>query len=138
MRVRSNRIESAPPLMIIPMIDVIFFLLVFFMFSTLHTTARESLPVRLPQAQAAQRQSERALNVTLQADGSALIEDRSVRVEKIAEAVRPLVRDREDLPVILRADRAAEHGRVVAVMDELKIAGVKKLSIAAQNGGARS
>jgi biopolymer transport protein ExbD len=36
------------------------------------------------------------------------------------------------LAIVLRADQSAEHGRVVAIMDELKLAGVQKLAIATQ------
>lgn len=136
MKVRSNRIESTPELMIIPMIDIIFFLLVFFMCSTLQMVHQKSLPVQLPEASAARQDINKSLAVTLQADGRIGVGEEVVPLEQVERAVKVLLMEKEELPVILRADKTAEHGKVIAVMDALKSAGVQKLSIAAegQNG----
>lgn len=53
MKLRSLRTQRQPRLMIIPMIDIIFFLLVFFMMSTLYMVEQRTIPVNLPQAAAA-------------------------------------------------------------------------------------
>lgn len=50
MRLCSTRIEKSPQIMIIPMIDIIFFLLVFFMLSTLYMTDQQTIKINLPQA----------------------------------------------------------------------------------------
>ena len=55
MKLREWRVSRQPRLMIIPMIDIIFFLLVFFMLSTLYMVEQKTLPVQLPAAQAAGR-----------------------------------------------------------------------------------
>lgn len=131
MKVRGNRIESTPELMIVPMIDIIFFLLVFFMCSTFQMLQRESLPIQLPEASAARQESGSPLTVTLQADGRIGVGEEIVPLERVGQAVKVLLEEKAALPVILRADKTAEHGKVIAVMDALKSAGVQKLSIAA-------
>lgn len=136
MKVRGNRIETAPKLMIIPMIDVIFFLLVFFMFSSLQMVQQKSLPMQLPQSAAAQSAPLKPLAVTLRADGQISVEADVVALPELSGAVRPFLVKEQERPVILRADQEAEHGKVVAVMDALKSAGVHKLSIAAKGKGA--
>lgn len=134
MKVRSNRIESMPELMIIPMIDIIFFLLVFFMTSSLQMVHQKALPVQLPAASAARQEISKPLAVTLQADGRIGVGMEIVPIEQVGQAVKALLIEK-DTPVILRADKTAEHGKVIAVMDALKNAGVQKLSIAAEGQG---
>lgn len=131
MRVRNNRITTSPKLMIIPMIDVIFFLLVFFMFSTLQMVYQKTLPVNLPCAAHAQQETPKPIAVCILADGSVSIGDKNVAVTELRAKVGALV-DRADTPVILRADTKTEHGKVIAVMDELKAAGVRRLAVATQ------
>ena len=67
MNFSNHRLKKKPEFMIIPMIDIIFFLLVFFMMNSLQTVAQKALAVQLPQAQSAtapaQLPSSRTLNV---------------------------------------------------------------------------
>ena len=68
MKVRSARIEPSPKLMIIPMIDIIFFLLVFFMMSTLNMIHQKALPVDLPKAITVNQMERKTTSITLLAD----------------------------------------------------------------------
>lgn len=132
MKVRSHRIETMPKLMIIPMIDVIFFLLVFFMYSSLQGAQQSHLPVQLPQAARAQTQAmEKPLAITLQASGQIGLENETVSLAELREQVRARLARGDAPAAVLRADQAAPHGKVVALMDALKSAGVRRLSIAA-------
>ena len=132
MKARSARITSEPKLMIIPLIDIMFFLLVFFIFSTLQMVEQKSLPVQLPQAAAAHQEEVVPISVTLDKDGKILLENEPITIEELGGQLYVKLADRPDVPVILRADRSVEHGHVVEVMDELKAIGVTKLSIAAE------
>ena len=55
MRLKDRRAFSKPEVMIIPMIDIMFFLLVFFMLSTMYMVEQKTIPVNLPQATSAVR-----------------------------------------------------------------------------------
>ena len=123
MNIRSNRVARPPRLMIIPMIDIIFFLMVFFLFST--------MPVNLPVASSSHQEAPKPVSITLMKDGTISIGDTVVGIEEIKPRVEQLA-DKADTPVILRADENVEHGKVIKVMDEIKSAGVTKLSIATQ------
>lgn len=124
MNIRSNRVARPPRLMIIPMIDIIFFLMVFFLFSTLQMVYQKSMPVNLPVASSSHQEAPKPVAITLMKDGTISIGDTVVSIEEI--------KPRADTPVILRADENVEHGKVIKVMDEIKSAGVTKLSIATQ------
>lgn len=131
MNIRSNRVARPPRLMIIPMIDIIFFLMVFFLFSTLQMVYQKSMPVNLPVASSSHQEAPKPVAITLMKDGTISIGDTVVGIEEIKPRVKQLA-DKADTPVILRADENVEHGKVIKVMDEIKSAGVTKLSIATQ------
>lgn len=131
MNIRSNRVARPPRLMIIPMIDIIFFLMVFFLFSTLQMVYQKSMPVNLPVASSSYKEAPKPVAITLMKDGTISIGDTVVDIEEIKPRVEQLA-DKADTPVILRADENVEHGKVIKVMDEIKSAGVTKLSIATQ------
>ena len=131
MNIRSNRVARPPRLMIIPMIDIIFFLMVFFLFSTLQMVYQKSMPVNLPVASSSHQEAPKPVAITLMKDGTISIGDTVVSIEEIKPRVEQLA-DKADTPVILRADENVEHGKVIKVMDEIKRAGVTKLSIATQ------
>ena len=131
MNIRSNRVARPPRLMIIPMIDIIFFLMVFFLFSTLQMVYQKSMPVNLPVASSSHQEAPKPVAIPLMKDGAISIGDTVVSIEEIKPQVEQLA-DKADTPVILRADENIEHGKVIKVMDEIKSAGVTKLSIATQ------
>lgn len=131
MNIRSNRVARPPRLMIIPMIDIIFFLMVFFLFSTLQMVYQKSMSVNLPVASSSHQEAPKPVAITLMKDGTISIGDTVVGIEEIKPRVEQLA-DKADTSVILRADENVEHGKVIKVMDEIKSAGVTKLSIATQ------
>ena len=132
MGLREWRVACQPRLMIIPMIDIVFFLLVFFMLSTLHMVEQKTLPVQLPAAQVSQGDSKKQIAVTVTVNGQIYIEDEIVPVELLKERVKAELSRQQDAFFVLRADRNVEYGRVVAVMDALKAVGVQRLSVATE------
>ena len=70
MRLRDRKAFARPEVMIIPMIDIMFFLLVFFMMSTLYMVNIKTVDVNMPKAQTAETQMNVNYLVTLKADGS--------------------------------------------------------------------
>ncbi len=135
MKVRSARIESSPKLMIIPMIDIIFFLLVFFMMSTLNMVHQKALSVDLPKAMTANQMENKTTSITLLADGMIQIDETIVSKAEMKNSVMQKLQENNEMAVVLRADKLTEHGKVIEVMDTLKEVGVKKLAIAAEKKG---
>ena len=135
MKTRSARIESSPKLMIIPMIDIIFFLLVFFMMSMTNMVYQKALAVDLPPAMTAKHMEKKTTAITLLANGMIQVDESIVSKEELKNSVKQKLKDNQELAVVLRADKVAEHGKVIEVMDALKAAGVKTLAIAAERKG---
>jgi biopolymer transport protein ExbD len=115
---------------IIPMIDVIFFLLVFFMVSTLSMTINRGLPVNLPTAATSQKDLRENFNLTLTQDGEMFLNKEPIALQDLGARVRAALAGEPELMVILNADGEVRHHAVVEVMDELRVAGVARLAIA--------
>ena len=84
MKLRNVRNRKTPPLMIIPMIDIMFFLLVFFMLSTMYMIDLKTIPVKLPQAKNAAMDTTTTFAVTMKADGSIYLGDAQTDAEALA------------------------------------------------------
>lgn len=122
------KMKKKPVFMIIPMIDIIFFLLVFFMMNSLQTVAQKALAVQLPQAQSASAPVQMPLIVTVDKAGH-------ITLDEASALMKQHMADNANAAVILQADKDTAHGQVVAVMDMLKSASVKRLAIAAKQKG---
>jgi biopolymer transport protein ExbD len=126
--------ESETPFQInlVPMIDVIFSILAFFIVSTLYLTRSEGLPVNLPTASTAQTLRTAQINVTISANSAIALNRQPIALEELEEAVGSIVEQNPGSLVVIYADARVAHGRVVSVMDRLnQIKGVK-LAIAAE------
>jgi biopolymer transport protein ExbD len=115
---------------IVPMIDVIFFLLVFFMVSTLSMTINRGLPVNLPTAATSQKDLRENLNLTLTQAGEIFLNKEPIALQDLGPRVKVALASEPELMVIINADGDVRHHAVVEVMDELRLVGVARLAIA--------
>jgi biopolymer transport protein ExbD len=127
-----RRVPEKARIEIIPMIDIIFFLLVFFMLSTLSMTINQGLPVNLPKAASTQKDLRETFNVTVTKDGEIFLNKEPVTLQDIATKVKAGLEKDPELLTIITADDHTFHGAIVDVMDEMRLAGVSRLAIAVQ------
>ncbi|MBP2630395.1 MAG: exbD 5 [Firmicutes bacterium] len=132
MKLRNLRTNRSPKLMIIPMIDIIFFLLVFFMMSTLYMIEQHIIPINLPYAASEKVQTESSISATVLPSGKILFENEEVALAEFGQRAKIELSKNKDIVFVLRADQQAEYGKVVAALDELKLAGVSKIAIATE------
>ena len=126
--------EPEPPsqINIVPMIDVIFAILTFFIMSTLYLSRSEGLPVNLPGATTSQSQPQTQAVVTIDRSGNLALNRQPLDLEALEAQIRAIALKGQQPLVVVNADQAVTHGRVVAVMDRLrKIEGVR-MAIATQ------
>ena len=118
---------------IVPMIDVIFAILTFFIMSTLSLTKSEGLPVNLPKAGTAkQQQVPTKITGTLDQQGQVSLNRKATTIDALTQQVRTLVGTNPEALVIINADEKVGHGQVVAVMDRVRQVKGAKLAIATQ------
>ena len=121
-----DELDDAPQINIVPMIDVIFAILTFFIMSSLFLTRSEGLPVNLPRAETAQSQQQSKMTVTIDNDGNVFLDRQPIIVEELAEQVKASMANQPESLVVINADEKVEHGQVIAVMDQLRsVEGVK-------------
>lgn len=119
---------------IIPMIDVIFFLLVFFMISTLSMTINRGLPVNLPTAATAQQEMREHVLLTVMPDGTMFLNKQPVTLQNMGQRVKAALASDPQTTVVVNADGQVLHSTVVDILDELRLAGVSGLAIAVKAG----
>jgi biopolymer transport protein ExbD len=125
--------DIPPQINIVPMIDVIFAILTFFIMSTLFLTRQEGLPVNLPRAATAQQaQVPTRITVTVEQSGQVSLNKKPTTVDALTEQIRKIMGTNPESVVIINADTKVEHGNIVAVMDQVRQVKGAKLAIATQ------
>ena len=115
---------------ITPLIDIVFLLLIFFMVSTTFVESA-GISVALPSAQSAPVEKDaEPLTIAIKEDGSLFLKDQPVALEQLEATWRKQLVAGAPTTLVVRADKAANHGTVVTVMDTARAAGVQKLAVA--------
>jgi len=123
---RRGRIE------IIPMIDVMFFLLATFMLSSLSMQNLDSLQVNLPQGEAEKLNAKTPVTLTLTSDSKIFVNRTPVTLETLGDTLKPLLRNSEQ-KVVVSADSDAPQGIVVQAMLRARSAGAQHFLIAVKH-----
>ncbi len=124
--------DRPPQINIVPMIDVIFAILVYFMVSSLFLTRSEGLPVNLPQATTAKLQKTQQITVSLDAKGTLTVDNQTIQLAQLKTTVKNLMETKPTTLVIIRADKVVPHGEVVNVLDQLRQIPQVKIAISAK------
>jgi len=134
MQFRRRRELKRTKIEIIPMIDTMFFLLVFFMLSSLSLTRLDALPVNLPRATTSPSLPAADLTLTIDGAGKMYVNRLPVTQETLPRVLReqaggPGV-DLSTATVTVNADRRVPHGEVVAGIDAARTIGISRFAIA--------
>lgn len=115
---------------IVPMIDVIFAILTFFIISTLFLNRSEGLSVNLPKANTAKPQISTKVTVSIKPDGDLALNRKPIELSALEGRLKTMVADDQKVVVIINADEQVGHGTVVTVMDRVRQIEGAKLAIA--------
>jgi len=130
MKVRARRQPEEAEIIIIPMIDTMMFLLMFFIVASLAMVVQYGLPVKLPRASTGASDSAQKLTLTLTRDGVLYLNTKRIAIDSETAELQAL-HVTENTAVTLNADASVTHGAVVTVMDNARKAGVQTFGIAA-------
>src|ERR1700752_4419782 len=122
------RKRRAPSIIIVSLVDILTILLIFFVVSTTFKRDQPEVQINLPESKTATNvpaELEHAI-VTVDADNEIKLDGKVVSVDELEGAVRDLPPTRKS-SLALQADRKAEYGTIIKVLDALKLAGVKNL-----------
>ena len=138
MRVIDSEAEEPLMINVLPMIDVIFAILAFFIISTLFLTRAEGFSVDLPEAETAESQQEAQITVTIEQNGDISIDKEPVALADLSETVQEQMGERTEALVTVQADETIDYGQVVAVMDKLRRVEGASLGMATQQPAQES
>ena len=124
MKLRRARSSRRGRIEIIPMIDVMFFLLATFMLASLTMQNLHSLPVDLPQGRAEALQPKQPVTLAISRDGRIQLNETEVTLDTLAAALKPLISGPES-DVVVAADNQAPNGLVVQAMLRARQAGAE-------------
>ena len=133
MRIRDHRADDEPDINLVPLIDVILILIIFFVVTTTFDS-RSMLRLELPRATGEPAtDSAAALSVLVNADGRYFIDEREVLrddIESLKAMLAEVAGDDRDRPVLLRADARTPHQAVVTAYDALGQLGFRRVMVA--------
>ena len=132
MKVRARRQPEEAEIIIIPMIDTMMFLLMFFIVASLALAVQNGLPVTLPKASTGERHSAQNVTLTLGPTGDLHLNTRLIVISDETAQLKALNISSGTL-VIINADANVRHGVVTTVMDNARKAGVERFAIATQS-----
>lgn len=114
-----------------PMLDIVFIMLIFFIVTT-SFVKEAGIDVNKPEASQAQAKPSANIFIAIRANGEVWMDKRMVDVERVGANIERLLAEQPTDIVVIQADKEAKHGTVVKVMDQIKEAGIDKISIAAE------
>lgn len=117
-----------------PMLDMTFILLIFFIVTT-SFVKEAGIEVNRPSASTAEKQERGNILIAITPTGEIFMDKRSVDIRAVRANVERMHAENPEGSVVIIADRASETGVLVEVMDQVRLAGVENVSIAASQSG---
>ena len=124
--------KKKPRIEIIPMIDTMFFLLVFFMIATLSMTMQHGMPVNLPEANSTTNKVQQPVSLTITENGDLFYNKDMITIHELQTRLIGLIQRDADPTIVINADEHVEHGLVVKVMDKVRLSGIPNMAIATE------
>ncbi len=136
MKIARSSIDP-PRVEMLPLIDIVFLLLVFFIYAMLSMAVHHGLPVDLPQSGSASLETEEAISVTIQAGAGNVqifLDESPVTLEQLTFELRPKSTDTQSPAVQIFADKTILYLELFRVLDAVQNSGIKKISLQAEQG----
>ena len=130
-RIGRRRPIEDPEIIVIPMIDVMMFLLFFFMVASLAMAVQNGLPVNLPKASNSTQHPAQNITVTITSQGVMYLNTARTTLDKLADGLHAIHATSDNL-VIVNADKGVSYGFVVAVISESGKAGITRFTFATE------
>ncbi len=128
-----NSSEDESPLDLTPMLDVVFIMLIFFIVTT--SFVKESgIEIDRPTARSADRQEKGNVLVAISPEGEIWVDRRPVDLLAVGPLVERRLAESAGAVVIIQSDRKAPVGRLVQVMDQIRLVGVSNIALATEGG----
>lgn len=136
----SNKAVRKPKIEIIPMVDVMFLLLVFYILGSIGLTIERGIPVSLPEAVSGEPSVVEETKVSVTGNGEVFVNHTKVSLDALGEAVKEEAEKRpgglkhlQEGYVVLNIDMNVKQREVIKVMDQLRTVGITNFSMATED-----
>ena len=130
--------ESEARIEIIPLIDIMFFLLASFMLVSLSMVNLKSVKVNLPTATAATLDTKNDfISISVDKSGAAFFDKQPVGLNELAQRLDAVHQTNENVRIFISGDKEARHGDVIHVLDVVRSAGIQKVAFEIQDASAK-
>lgn len=119
---RKARIE------LIPLIDSIFLVLVFFMYAMMSMVVHRGIPVDIPEAVSSVIDKKQYISITVTENNDVYLDKEKVSISDLPSLLADKKSDNKELDVYINADKKAYHGLVIKVLGRVRDAGIEKIS----------
>ena len=126
---RKVRVEEDAEIDMTPMLDIVFIMLIFFIVTTVFVK-EAGVDVNKPNGELAVRPKNANIFIAITEDGKVWMDKRMIDTDSVRANLERLMAEQPSDVIIIQADKEAEHGLVVEVMDQIKMAGIDRISIA--------
>ncbi len=128
---RHNHHSDESELDLTPMLDVVFIMLIFFIVSTSFVKA-SGIEVNTPVAATAEKQDSVSIMVAINQEGKVWVDKREVEVRTVRSIIARLHAQNPEGAVVIQSDKKASTEQLLVVMDQIRLAGVKHIAVAAK------
>ena len=127
-----TRRRVSPVITIVSLVDILPMVLMFFVYTTTFKTAQEQVKIVLPEVKSSGEATTDVAPAILAVDpdGGVFLDNKPIALDALGDAVKQLETDKR--PLQMKADTKANFGRVMEVLDTLKVAGVSNVSTLTQ------
>ena len=115
----------------LPLIDIVFLLLVFFIYAMLSMAVHRGLPILLPTSSSADIDKSLVLSVTIKSDGTLYVDKEHVAFNDLAPVLKQKTVAGDDPGVLLFAERSLSYQSLFRVLDQIRMADIHRISLQA-------
>jgi biopolymer transport protein ExbD len=128
----SLQVKRKPRIEMIPLIDLMFLILVSFVYGVFFMSVHRGVPVTLPLSSTAKIEKQLTLTLTIQADGALFLDKEQVPMETLGEALKLRAAENKETGVLLLADKNIPYQKLYTVLDLIRMAGLSQVSLQAE------
>jgi biopolymer transport protein ExbD len=126
----SHKPQKRARIEIIPLIDCMFLLLVFFIYSMLSMTVHRGIQVNLPASETGRIDKQDYLSISITGDEKIFLNKREIPLPSLLDQLKKEKEDHPEHPVFINADQSVRYQIIIEVLDRVRAAGLRKVSLA--------
>jgi len=127
--------RKGPRIEMLPLIDIVFLLLVFFIYAMLSMAVHRALPVILPKSGTAEIDNQQQTAISVTNEGDVYVDKEPIALVDLVAVLSTKSAEQKERGVQVFADRLVEYQRLFLVLDNIKKAGITKISLQADKDG---